>query len=113
MWIRAYEEAQELGTVQLTPHLRPAEEEALLGCKAVDHRLWMRGQRALHRSISDRETAEVTNVLAQRELALHVRRCIDHSVRVELSYDFLSLSVIARRVVLGLSLIHISEPTRL
>src|SRR4051812_44128368 len=42
--VRAHEVPEELRSIELTPHLRPAEEEALLGCEAVDNWLRMRSE---------------------------------------------------------------------
>src|SRR3954468_4196163 len=109
MRIRAHQIPQELRPIELAPHLRPAEEEALLGSKSVDHRLRMRRQRALHRRISDCQTAEITDVLAQRELSLHVRRRIEHRVRVELLDDLLRLGVVTRCVFLAPPVTHVAE----
>src|SRR3954471_11373562 len=101
MWIRRHEVSQELGSIELTPHLRPAEEESLLRSKAVDDRLWMRRQRALHRGVCDRQSAEIADVLTERQLALHVGGGVDHRVRVELLDDLLGLGVVAICVFLA------------
>ena len=57
-----------------TPHLRVAEEEALVAGEAVDHR---RRLAVLSDSVvggvRDLEAAEVADVLAQRQLAVDVR----------------------------------------
>src|SRR5207248_6185593 len=87
--IRGDEESHELRSIELAPGLRPAEEKALLRGEAIDHRLRMRGQGSFHCSIGNRQTTEVADVLAERQLTLDVRCRIEYGVRVELLDDFL------------------------
>src|SRR4029453_6162061 len=65
------------------PGLRPAHEEALIAGEAVDDRPRLAAERDLVRAVRDRETAQVADVLAERELAVggHPR---NRTVSVEL-----------------------------
>src|SRR6267154_5352583 len=52
------------------PHLRPREEEALLGGEAVDELLLLAGQGALERFQGEARAAQVGDVFPERELAV-------------------------------------------
>ena len=52
------------------PDLRPAEEEALIAGRPVDHRRILAAQRRLVGVISDRQAGKVGDILAQREFAV-------------------------------------------
>src|SRR5207249_5596626 len=70
------------------PHLRPREEEALLGREPVDELALLAGKRALERLVGEARAAEVGDVLAERELAVHFHSG-QRLVAVELLDDFL------------------------
>src|SRR5438552_16820468 len=68
----------------LPPDLRPGEEKALFRREAIDE--WETSffrERLLQRSVSDRQTAEVGEILAKGQLPVHVE-AVQHSVRIEL-----------------------------
>src|SRR5260221_6506070 len=53
------------------PHLRPREEEALLGREPVDELFLLAGDRALERFVGEARAAEIGDVLAEGQLAVH------------------------------------------
>src|SRR6266550_3373495 len=107
------QKSEEFRSIQRAPHLCPAEEEALLRSKAVDDRLGMRGEGSLHRRIGDSQTPEVPDVLAKRQLTLHVRGRIEHGVRIELFDNLLRLRVVARSIFLAPPVPHVAESVEL
>src|SRR5947207_9262905 len=94
MRIRGDQESQKRRSIELAPYLGPAEEEALLRREAIDDRLRMGRECSLHRRVRDGETTEISDVLAERELTLHVGCGVEHGVRIELLDDLLRLSVV-------------------
>src|SRR4051812_26273112 len=88
-----------LVAIESAPYLRPSEKEALFRRKAVDRcRASLRGERPLERDVSDLESAQVSDVLAERQLAVDVRGGVDDGVRVELRHDFVGFGLVLRRV---------------
>src|SRR6478609_11961766 len=57
----------------LAPRLRVAHEEALVAGEAVDHRRFLPLERDAIRAIRLREAAQITDVLAHRQLAVDVQ----------------------------------------
>src|ERR1035437_2729189 len=92
---------EELRPGDLAPHLRPSEEEALFRGEAVDLCARIIAERALHRRVRNGESAEVSDVLAERQLSVHVRGWIEHRVRVELPHDLVSFRDVERPIFLA------------
>src|SRR6185437_4924800 len=87
-----------LGPGVLAPGLSVGDEEALLRSVAVDRFAFSGAvERAFHRVVGSEEAAVISDVLTERELAIHVRR-IDLDVAVELIDYTLCLFVEPRRI---------------
>src|SRR5580765_5624721 len=56
-----------------SPDLGPAEKETLVAGKPVEHRRRRGAERSVVRAIGDRQAREVTQTLAQQEIAVQVR----------------------------------------
>src|SRR5690606_12029166 len=82
------------------PCLRPAHEETLFAGEAVDDRRRPAGERQLPRLMRDRQAAEIADVLAQCELAVHLQAG-QRAVLIELIDEQLS-PLLELRLVSGL-----------
>src|SRR5688572_7546746 len=89
-----------LGALQRSPDSGEGEEETLLGREAVARGLGPPLERLLEREVGDPQPADVGDVLAQRERAVHAN-AVDTGVRAVLGLDLLRALLVAARVLRG------------
>src|SRR5207237_10935148 len=70
--VRGHDHAQVLVAVLVAPFLRRADEEPLLAGEPIDDRRRLAVERRLVGLEGDRKAAEIPDVLAEREIALHM-----------------------------------------